>query len=96
MSNAVVEVYGCSANSADAEIISGLLCEAGYKVDDIDKIDVMILLTCIVKTPTENKITKRIRELVKEGNPLVVAGCMPQALKTMVEELAPSASMVGP
>jgi threonylcarbamoyladenosine tRNA methylthiotransferase CDKAL1 len=96
LSEALVEVYGCSANSADAEIISGLLHEAGFKVNYSDKNDLIILLTCIVKTPTENKIIRRIKELVKTGKPLIIAGCMPQVLKQRVEEVAPKASMMGP
>jgi threonylcarbamoyladenosine tRNA methylthiotransferase CDKAL1 len=90
-----VEVYGCSANQADAEIASGLLLEAGHTlVDDADSADVSVILTCIVKTPTEIKIIRRLDEL--RGRKVVVAGCMPKALRSLVEETRPDASMVGP
>jgi tRNA A37 methylthiotransferase MiaB len=87
-----VEVYGCSANQADAEIASGLLAEAGHTlVDAPDDADVSVILTCVVKTPTERKIVRRLGEL--RGRGLVVAGCMGKAQMNLVEEAAPSASV---
>ena len=95
MARVHVEVYGCSANQADAEIASGLLVEAGHTlVENVDDADVSVILTCIVKTPTERKIVRRLGEL--GGRRVVVAGCMPKALRSLVEETMPGASMVGP
>ncbi len=95
MTRVYVEVYGCSANRADAEIASGLLLEAGHEiVDSAEDADVSVLLTCIVKTPTEHKVVRRLREL--EGKRIVVAGCMPKAQRELVEEVSPDASLVGP
>ena len=92
-----VRSYGCSANTADAEIAKGLLQEKGYRlVQTPENSDLNILLTCIVKTPTERKITKRIKRLYESGKPLIVAGCMPKAMQSHVEEIAPRASLVGP
>ena len=89
--------YGCSANTADAEIIRGLLQEDGFNITHSTRnSDLNIILTCIVKTPTEHKITKRVSKLAKSGTPLIVAGCMPKAMKEHVEKIAPRASMVGP
>jgi threonylcarbamoyladenosine tRNA methylthiotransferase CDKAL1 len=90
-----VEVYGCSSNQADAEIASGLLADAGHTlVDSTDEADVSVILTCIVKTPTETKIVRRLGELA--GRHVVVAGCMPKALRSLVEETIPGACLVGP
>ena len=73
-----VEVYGCSANQADAEIASGLLAEAGHTlVETPEDADVSVILTCVVKTPTERKIVRRLGEL--RGRKIVVAGCMGKA-----------------
>ncbi len=92
-----VEVYGCSANQADFEMVQGLLCGAGHTlVEEPEAADASVVLTCTVKTPTERKIVKRIRRLSDLGGPLVVAGCMPEAQRGLVEETAPGASMVGP
>jgi threonylcarbamoyladenosine tRNA methylthiotransferase CDKAL1 len=92
-----VEVFGCSANLADSEMVSGLLDEAGHAiVGEPRSADASVVLTCTVKTPTEHKVVKRIRELSSSGGPLVVAGCMPKAQRELVSETAPEASMVGP
>jgi MiaB-like tRNA modifying enzyme len=92
-----IEVYGCSANAADAEIVQGLLLEAGYGLAErSETADASMVLTCVVKTPTEQKIVKRIRELARSGRPLIVAGCMPKVLQEVVEEIAPAASLLGP
>jgi len=92
-----VEVYGCSANMADSEIALGLLEEAGHtQMASSDAADVNVVLTCIVKTPTERKMVKRLKELSAKGRPLVVAGCMPEAERRLAEEIAPEASLIGP
>ena len=97
MPNIYVKSYGCSANTADEEIAKGLLQSKGYRLAQkpADS-DLNILLTCIVKTPTERKITKRIKQLYASGKPLVVAGCMPKAMQSHAEKIAPNASLVGP
>lgn len=90
-------MFGCSANVADSEIASGLLKEAGHAlVGELGLADASVVLTCTVKTPTEKKVVKRIRQLSEGGKPLVVAGCMPEAQRELVAETAPNASMVGP
>ena len=92
-----VRSYGCSANTADAEIAKGLLKEKGYRLAQTPaNSDLNILLTCIVKTPTETKVTKRIKRLYESGKPLIVAGCMPKAMQSHVKQMAPRASLVGP
>jgi MiaB-like tRNA modifying enzyme len=92
-----VEVYGCSANHADAEIASGILAEAGNTlVRSDEEADVSVILTCVVKTPTEVKIARRIGGLSASGHRLVVAGCMPKVERGLVERIAPGASLVGP
>jgi len=96
MTRVHVEVYGCSANQADAEIASGILTEAGYMVGGEEEAEVTVILTCVVKTPTEVKLIRRIGELTAAGRRLVVAGCMPKAERELVDRIAPEASMVGP
>jgi MiaB-like tRNA modifying enzyme len=92
-----VEVFGCSANVADAEMVSGLLMQAGHKiVNGPEEADACVVLTCTVKTPTERKVVKRLKRLSDDGASLVVAGCMPKAQSELVMEAAPEASMLGP
>jgi MiaB-like tRNA modifying enzyme len=92
-----IEAYGCSANLADSEMVQGLLGKAGHTiVGEPGFADASLVLSCTVKTPTQRRIEKRIRELHRLGHPLVVAGCMPKAQRDFVAEIAPGASMMGP
>ena len=89
--------YGCSANKADAEIAKGSLKENGHTfVTDPSEADINIIMTCVVKTPTEQKVSKELRQLWASGKPLIVAGCMPKSMTEKVKLLVPSASLVGP
>ncbi len=97
MAKVYLETYGCSANTADAEIMSGLLTEAGFNiVNEAKDADLYIIVTCIVKTPTEHRMSHRIRELGLSGKPLIVAGCMPQTERRVVEGINLEASLLGP
>ena len=89
--------YGCSANKADAEIAKGALAEHGHTfVETPTGADINIIMTCVVKTPTQQKVSKELRKLGASGTPLIVAGCMPKSLTEQVKRLVPSASLVGP
>lgn len=91
------EVYGCPSNIADWEISLGLLKEAGFEiVDDRAKSDLNIIFTCIVKSPTEQRMIEKIKKLTKTGKPLIVAGCMPKTSQRIIEKTNPDASLVGP
>jgi MiaB-like tRNA modifying enzyme len=97
MPNIHVKSYGCSANTADAEITRGTLAENGYTlVETPEEADINIILTCVVKTPTEQKVSKELRQLEASGKPLIVAGCMPKSMTKQVKKLVPTASLVGP
>ncbi len=97
MPNVYVKSYGCSANTADAEIAKGELLENGYTlVGTPEEADLNIIVTCVVKTPTEQKVSRELKELEASGKPLIVAGCMPKSMTSQVNELVPSASLVGP
>ena len=73
-----LETYGCSANLNNAEIIRGLITQAGLDLVTNEKLaELIILNTCIVKSPTENKIKSRIIELEKLNKPIIITGCMP-------------------
>ena len=92
-----VKSYGCSANIADAEIARGALTQHGHTlVETSEEADINIILTCVVKTPTEHKVSKELRRLEVSGKPLIVAGCMPKSMTKQVKALVPAASLVGP
>jgi len=92
-----MESYGCSANQADGEMMLGLLKKDGFNiVDSQKKSDVNIINTCIVKSPTENKMRYRIEQLSGSNKPLIVSGCMPKTEKDVIEKISPNASLIGP
>ncbi len=63
-------------NRSDSQIMESLLKKAGWiEVDRPEEADVLILNTCNVKTPTEQRMIHRARMLSKYG-PLIAAGCM--------------------
>lgn len=95
--NIYIETYGCSANQNNSEIIAGLLVQAGLNVVKNEGIaDLVILNTCIVKGPTEQRMIARIKELSRKFScRFIVVGCMPDVSAALIKRLAPKASLVG-
>ena len=93
-----LETYGCSLNSADSDVIVGTLNRIdGTRVESIDSADLIILNTCGVKEPTEDRIISRLEKLSTENTPVIVAGCLPKISLTRVERAIPDyAAIVGP
>ncbi len=93
----LIKTFGCSANLSNSEVMAGLLEGAGHKlVGSVADADIVIINTCVVKGPTENKVVKEIRSVLKSNKQLVVAGCMPKAEYALVKKIAPYASLIGP
>lgn len=75
-----IKTFGCELNRADSEVIAGLLDEAGFElVDSVKKADIVIVNSCGVKLPTQNKILDYIKKVPKDKK-LVVGGCLPKML----------------
>jgi threonylcarbamoyladenosine tRNA methylthiotransferase CDKAL1 len=93
-----LETYGCSLNSADSDIIIGRLREIDAQpVTDIEQADIIILNTCGVKEPTEDRIIHRLEELSGNNTPVVVAGCLPKISLARIERAIPDyAAILGP
>jgi threonylcarbamoyladenosine tRNA methylthiotransferase CDKAL1 len=73
-----VKNYGCSANTADAQVISGCLKEAGYELASQESdAEVLIYNTCAVKGPTENRIIDDLQHAPKNKK-IIVSGCLPK------------------
>lgn len=72
-----IKSYGCSANQADGEILSGCLEEAGFKiVPSPSEADLLIYNCCAVKGPTEDRMFEILKRAPQEKK-LIVAGCLP-------------------
>lgn len=77
--NIYIETFGCSANQAETEIMTGLLTRAGINiVNNAKDADIVIINTCSVKSTTEQKIFHKIKEIEKTKN-IIIAGCMPES-----------------
>ncbi|MDG7048837.1 MAG: tRNA (N(6)-L-threonylcarbamoyladenosine(37)-C(2))-methylthiotransferase [Nitrososphaerota archaeon] len=74
-----LETYGCSANQSDSTIMKDLLAADGWlETPDEDEADLLIVNTCGVKKPTEDKIINRIKALNDLGRPVLISGCLPR------------------
>lgn len=93
-----VEGHGCSASLADTEILQGLIEHGGYElVEDQLAADVSVLVTCSVKSVTEERMISRIRDISQNGaRRLIVAGCLPKADPAKIKSINPALSMIGP
>ncbi len=83
-----LENYGCTSNRYDLEIMLGLLEQAGHRiVMDPSQADIVIINTCAVKEPTQNRMLHRIASL--RGKPLIISGCLPKIDLKAIEHVAP-------
>ena len=72
-----IKNFGCSANTADGEVLAGCIAQAGFQlISSESDADVLIYNTCAVKGPTENRIINAMKHAPK-GKKLIVAGCLP-------------------
>lgn len=94
-----METFGCTFNQGDSQIMAGLLQEQNAKiVEKPEDADVIIINTCYVKHPTEQKVLNRIHKVQKEfpEKKLIVSGCMVEIDPDKLEKVAPAAAWIGP
>ncbi len=94
MARIAIHTYGCTHNRADSERMAGLLAAAGHTlVEDETGADLLILNSCAVKDPAEQRFRHQLREARKRGQPVVAAGCVVQGSPR--DEFLQSFSAVG-
>ena len=93
-----VEGHGCSASLADTEMIRGTIERGGYELtENSNEADLSVLVTCSVKSVTEQRMLSRIRALNQDGKKkLIVAGCLPKKGTSKIMMINPELSMIGP
>lgn len=93
-----LETHGCTFNQADGEIMAGMLEECHELVDDINEADVVILNTCYVKLPTEQKMITKIDKIKTQfpEKKLIVGGCMVEVDPVRLNKFAGDACWIGP
>lgn len=93
-----LETYGCSLNMADSDMIVGHLHHLGFQqVDSADSSDIIILNSCGVKEPTEDKIISRLETLSSSQVPVVITGCLPRiSFKRIAKAIPNYGAILGP
>ncbi len=93
-----LETYGCSLNASDSDVIVGTLSDIdGIRIDSSTKADLIIMNTCGVKEPTEDRIISRLEKLSTGSTPVIIAGCLPKISLERVKKSIPSYSaIIGP
>ncbi len=94
-----IDSYGCTFNKADGQIMAGVLLENEIDVvDSIEEADVIIVNTCYVKLPTENKVIYKIQKLQKDfpDKKIIVGGCMVEIDPEKLGKIGPNCSWIGP
>ena len=72
-----IKNYGCSANTADTEIMIGCLTKQGHQITTEQEADLIIFNSCAVKGPTENRIINQIKQTPKNKK-IIIVGCLPK------------------
>ena len=82
----LIETYGCQMNTADSELIQGILSAAGFGIaHTLEEADVIILNTCAVREKAEARILGRLTNMlplkrIKPDLMVGVVGCMAKHL----------------
>lgn len=88
-----ITTFGCQANEADSEVISGILNNIGFeRTYSEDLADLIILNTCAIRESAENRFwgtvgSYKILKSKKKDLIIAVCGCMPQEEKTITNIL---------
>jgi len=69
--------FGCASNKADSNIMENLLSGMAL-IEDLDSqgVDYVIVNTCSVKGPTENKVVDFIKKLSLPPYKIIICGCL--------------------
>ena len=92
---AYIKTYGCTLNQADGDLMASILGSNGIDISEsIEDSDVVVLNTCTVKKPTEQRTLYLLKKLSGAGKRIVVTGCMVGSRSDAIRKYAPGASMV--
>jgi threonylcarbamoyladenosine tRNA methylthiotransferase CDKAL1 len=73
-----IKNFGCSANTADGQVLAGCLTQAGYQLANTQQeADLVIFNSCAVKGPTENRVIDAIKRTPKNKK-VIISGCLPK------------------
>ena len=91
------EGYGCTANQGETIEMRDRANELGHRIASNPEIaETIVLGTCTVLESTQNKMEKRISELMDQGKNVIVSGCMATADSKVLGEKFPEAPLISP
>ena len=91
------EGYGCTANQGETLEMRDHANQLGHELaSSSDSAETVVLGTCTVIESTQNKMEKRISELMDQGKKVIVSGCMATADTKILGEKFPEAPLVSP
>ena len=93
--NVYIKTFGCTLNQSDSDIMQENLKREGHNIVlKKEECDAIVVNTCTVKKPTEQRILHLLDSLHNEGKGIVVTGCLASASPEMVKKHAPLASVL--
>lgn len=79
-----IKTYGCSHNVSDSEYMEGILSNYGFRItDNSNSADLWLINSCTVKDPSQAAFMHLVTKAKNEHRPIVVAGCVSQADRTI-------------
>lgn len=87
-----IKYFGCSANKSDTEALIGLLEDAGYSLTSLKEAEYILINTCGVKQPTEDRVISTLKKISAFNKKLIIAGCLPSINFEGVRKAAPNYS----
>ena len=86
-----VEAYGCTMSMGEGEHLRRELAAMGHDLVESDEADLVVINTCMVIQPTENRMLRRIRDLSSSGKKVVVGGCLAVMGADRINDVDPDA-----
>jgi MiaB-like tRNA modifying enzyme len=91
------EGYGCTANQGETIEMRDHANQLGHEIaSNSDLAETVVLGTCTVIESTQNKMERRISELMDQGKKVIVSGCMATADAKILGSKFPNAPLVSP
>ena len=91
------EGYGCTANQGETLEMREHANQLGHELaTDSATAETVVLGTCTVIESTQNRMEKRISELMDQGKNVIVSGCMATADTKALNSKFPNAPLVSP
>ncbi len=91
------EGYGCTANQGETFEMKEHAHHLGHEIaSSSDSAETVVLGTCTVIESTQNKMERRISDLMDQGKQVIVSGCMATADAKILGSKFPEAPLVSP